>query len=64
MEPEEGEEVVLRFLRETAGFRPVDARQALPPQCSELVDERGFLRTSPLDDGMDGFFGALLARSR
>jgi 16S rRNA (cytosine967-C5)-methyltransferase len=63
MEPEEGEEMVTGFLSETPGWRLADPRPALPPAAVRLVDERGFLRTSPDDGGLDGFFGALLSRA-
>jgi len=62
MEPEEGEDIVTRFLAEQRGWRLADPRPALPPAAGPLVDEKGFLRTSPDEGGLDGFFGALLSR--
>jgi 16S rRNA (cytosine967-C5)-methyltransferase len=62
MEPEEGEDVVARFLADQPGWRLTDPRPALPSAARPLVDENDFLRTSPDGGGLDGFFGALLAR--
>jgi 16S rRNA (cytosine967-C5)-methyltransferase len=63
MEPEEGEGVVKAFLESHADFSLADPRPALPETARRLVDGDGFLRTSTADGGLDGFFGALLARS-
>jgi 16S rRNA (cytosine967-C5)-methyltransferase len=63
-EPEENEDVVSAFLRETPEFAPLDARQAhvaLPP---DTVDERGHLRTLPDRHGLEAFFGAVFERVR
>jgi 16S rRNA (cytosine967-C5)-methyltransferase len=62
MEPEEGRDVVAGFLAEHPEWRIEDPRPNLPPPAAVLVDEGGFLRTTPADGGLDGFFGALLAR--
>jgi 16S rRNA (cytosine967-C5)-methyltransferase len=62
MEPEEGEELIGRFLTERPGWRLADPRPALPPAARVLVDENDFLRTSPEEGGLDGFFSALLRR--
>jgi 16S rRNA (cytosine967-C5)-methyltransferase len=62
LEPEEGEGVVDAFLKTRPEYRLVDPREALPPPARVLVDGRGFLRTSPADDGLDGFFAARLQR--
>lgn len=59
MEPEEGERVVLGFLERHRRFRTADPEILLP---QPLRSPDGFLRTSPLTDGLDGFFAALLVR--
>lgn len=64
VEPEETGEVITSFLAGSAGgFVIDDARQFLPDKASELVDDRGFLRTLLNEQGMDGFFGARLVRT-
>jgi 16S rRNA (cytosine967-C5)-methyltransferase len=62
-EPEENEHVVDRFLAECRGFAIVDGRQALPAAARHLACPRGFLRTFPERDGMDGYFAAVLTRA-
>jgi len=61
-EPEEGEDVVRRFLESERAFRCADPTTLLPPPARELVGPDGFVRTSPLNDGIDGFFVAVLRR--
>ncbi len=63
-EPEENERVVDRFLAECRGFVLTDARESLPEAARHLACSRGFLRTFPERDGMDGYFGAVLTRAR
>jgi 16S rRNA (cytosine967-C5)-methyltransferase len=63
MEPEEGDEMILSFLRSAPGFRQEDPRPALPDAARGLVTADGFLRTSPARGGLDGFSAALLVRS-
>jgi 16S rRNA (cytosine967-C5)-methyltransferase len=46
-EPEENDQVVDRFLASAPAF---------------AIDERGFLRTSPVEDGLEAFFAARLRR--
>ncbi len=64
-EPEENEAVVEGFLKTHPGFRPLDLRaeggadlQAIQP----VLDEGGFLRTTPDKHGLEAFFGAVLQR--
>jgi 16S rRNA (cytosine967-C5)-methyltransferase len=59
-EPEENEQVVDDFLRTHPEFAVVDLRDEQPP-LTPLIDERGFLRTSPLER-LEAFFAAALAR--
>jgi 16S rRNA (cytosine967-C5)-methyltransferase len=62
IEPEEGEAVVDAFLGDHPEFVRADPRYGLGPAAQALVGADLALRTSPLDDGMDGFFAALLTR--
>ncbi len=62
-EPEENEHVVLGFLREVSGFRPVDARTVHPALPPAVIDARGNLRTEPDRHGLEAFFGAVLERT-
>jgi len=57
LEPEENEEQVERFLAERREFGVLVPR--LP---DELLSGAGFVRTFPDEDGMDGFFVAVLER--
>jgi 16S rRNA (cytosine967-C5)-methyltransferase len=65
-EPEENDDVVTRFLSdgtntEPPWFAPVDMRDH-SPILKPVLDERGFLRTSPSSHGLEAFFGAVLRR--
>lgn len=62
MEPEEGEEMVLDFLRSAKDMHCEDPRSALPEPARSLVGEDGFLRTFTTPNDLDGFFAALLVR--
>ena len=62
IEPEEGEAVVAAFLAERQEFARADPRGGLSLAARTKVGDDLALRTSPLDDGMDGFFAALLTR--
>ena len=64
IEPEEGEAVIAGFLAERPEFVREDPRRGLSPEARAKVGDDLALRTSPLDDGMDGFFAALLTRRR
>jgi 16S rRNA (cytosine967-C5)-methyltransferase len=61
LEPEEGERVVERFLERNRRFRLEDPARHLPPRARRFV-RAGGLRTTPSEAGLDGFYGALLAR--
>jgi len=63
VEPEEGEEVVERFLRAAPGFVVADPAAFLPEAYRGWVDARGFLRTWPDRAPMDGFFAAKMVRN-
>ncbi len=63
LEPEEGEGVLDAFLRNHREFAIADPSANLPGPARALLDERGFLRTSPSIGGLDGFFAALLVRA-
>jgi 16S rRNA (cytosine967-C5)-methyltransferase len=62
IEPEEGDAVIAAFLDDHPEFAPADPRGHLPGPARDKVSDDLALRTSPLDDGMDGFFAALLTR--
>jgi 16S rRNA (cytosine967-C5)-methyltransferase len=64
-EPEENEMVVMEFLDTDPRFRRLDLRaeddtnsQAIRP----VLDDLGFLRTTPDQHGLEAFFGAVLRR--
>lgn len=62
-EPEENEDVIIRFLAgKGQGFMVDDPRPFLPQAAVQLVDKAGFFRTFPHELDMDGFFGARLVR--
>jgi 16S rRNA (cytosine967-C5)-methyltransferase len=61
-EPEENEEIVDAFLRETPGFVPLSAAQAHPAMPPAVVDRRGHLRTAPDAHGLEAFFGAVFVK--
>ena len=60
-EPEEGEQVVLEFLKRATDFRIIeDAKQ----EFLHPFMKSGFFRTYPHKHDMDGFFGVALCRNR
>ncbi len=63
LEPEENEEVIQKFLEKHPEFSLEDARKVLPASAHALVDEKGFLRTYPHRQGLDGFFAARLHKA-
>ena len=63
-EPEENEQVAAAFLETHPAFGPVRADAAHPGIASDLVDDRGHLRTEPDRHGLELFFGAVFERSR
>ena len=62
-EPEENEQIADAFLATHSEFRLVRADAAHPQVASELVDERGHLRTEPDRHGLELFFGAVFERT-
>jgi 16S rRNA (cytosine967-C5)-methyltransferase len=62
IEPEEGEAVIAEFLAERPEFARADPRSGLSPAAKTKIGDDLAVRTSPLDDGMDGFFAVLLTR--
>jgi 16S rRNA (cytosine967-C5)-methyltransferase len=62
VEPEEGEEVIAAFLSSHAEFVVADPRAVLEEAARGLVGPDLALRTTPIDDGVDGFYAALLTR--
>ena len=63
MEPEEGSEVVGEFLSARSDFEIVDPRPHLSTEARALVREPGFLETSPVPHGLDGFFAVRLKKA-
>ena len=61
-EPEEGRQVVDRFLKDHPEFELADPAGHLPAPARRLVGEDLLLVTSPADGELDGFCGALLLR--
>ncbi len=57
--PEENEAVIDDFLSRHREFCLTPARELAD---LDLCDQRGFVRTSPVRHGMDGFFGAVLTK--
>ena len=62
IEPEEGEAVIAAFLAERPEFARADPRSGLGDAAKTKIGDDLAVRTSPLDDGMDGFFAVLLTR--
>jgi 16S rRNA (cytosine967-C5)-methyltransferase len=62
IEPEEGDAVIEAFLANHREFTRTDPRSGLPDAAWGCVGDDLALRTSPSDDGMDGFYAALLTR--
>ncbi len=64
LEPEENDEVVERILCESSEFRILGASEltAIHPHLASFFDSRGFFRTRPDRQGMDGFAAAVIAR--
>jgi 16S rRNA (cytosine967-C5)-methyltransferase len=60
-EPDENEDVVAAFVAES-GFRSVPPRD-LPAPIQSLINPAGHLRTYPYRDGLEAFFGAILAKA-
>jgi 16S rRNA (cytosine967-C5)-methyltransferase len=57
LEPEENEQVVSEFLAGDKDFELIR-----PDMAPELLTVEGFMRTTPADNEMDGFFAAVLNR--
>ena len=54
--------MIAAFLADRPQFMREDPRRGLSIAARSTVGDDLALRTSPLDDGMDGFFAALLTR--
>jgi 16S rRNA (cytosine967-C5)-methyltransferase len=61
---EENETVVAGFLDRHPEFRTLPPADRLGPELGAKVSAGDFLRVSPGLHGTDGFFGAILLRSR
>jgi 16S rRNA (cytosine967-C5)-methyltransferase len=58
--PEENEQVIYRFLEQRKDFKQVDSHLHVD---SEVVDEKGFVRTLPQVHKMDGSFACRLEKT-
>jgi 16S rRNA (cytosine967-C5)-methyltransferase len=64
-EPEENEDVVAAFERDTPSFERVGGpalRRGLPEAAHALVADDGAFRTTPWGEGLEGFYGVVLTR--
>ena len=64
-EPEENDAIVSDFLARTPAFRRIDLRVNRPAFFAALepvLDDGGYLRTTPHQHGLEAFFGAVLRR--
>jgi 16S rRNA (cytosine967-C5)-methyltransferase len=59
---EENDEVVADFLEKNREMALMDLRNHVPEWGLPLIDNQGFFRIFPHIHGIDGFFGAMLAR--
>lgn len=62
IEPEENDEVIEQFLGNHQDFIVEDGKKILPQKAADLVDAKGFFRTTPDKRGLDGFFAARLKK--
>ena len=65
-EPEEGEEVIRKFLNKNPDFYIIDMAELSGTESRNFLEpfrtEKGFFLSLPHRHGMDGFFGALMER--
>jgi 16S rRNA (cytosine967-C5)-methyltransferase len=61
-EPDENEAVVDAFAAGSADFELLDLKHGGTALPAAVIDERGHLRTSPSQHGLEAFFGAVLLR--
>jgi 16S rRNA (cytosine967-C5)-methyltransferase len=59
---EENEGIIEDFLAENRSFRLIGREEAIPERYRSLVCPKGFFRTSPSEQDMDGFFAAKMVR--
>ena len=64
LEPEENEKNVEWFVNNTSGFKIMHLATNTPPFTHPLIDGQGFYRTWPPSLGMDGFFAALIKKTK
>ncbi|NIM03191.1 16S rRNA (cytosine(967)-C(5))-methyltransferase RsmB [bacterium] len=62
LEPEEGEKIIEKFLKERPLFHLESVKPYLPVSKEELVDENGFLKIYPHRHHMDGMFACRMVR--
>ncbi|MBI4043026.1 MAG: RsmB/NOP family class I SAM-dependent RNA methyltransferase [Deltaproteobacteria bacterium] len=61
--PEEGEDLIFRFLKTFKMFGIEDLREILPPACYSFVNDQGFFKSLPEPGSMDGIFIARLSKA-
>ncbi|MDI6854124.1 MAG: 16S rRNA (cytosine(967)-C(5))-methyltransferase RsmB [Deltaproteobacteria bacterium] len=62
-EPAENEKLIAGFLKRHPDFRLVFDPSLLPAPARLFMLSPGYFRTSPIDDNLDGFYAALLAKA-
>lgn len=62
LEPEEGEKIIEKFLKDRPLFRLESVKPYLPLGKEDLVDEKGFLKIYPHRHHMDGMFACRMVR--
>ncbi|MCK4802686.1 16S rRNA (cytosine(967)-C(5))-methyltransferase RsmB, partial [bacterium] len=62
LEPEEGERIIEKFLKERPLFHLESVKPYLPVSKEELVDENGFLKIYPHRHHMDGMFACRMVK--
>lgn len=62
MEPEEGNDIVKKFLNKHSEYAIIDRPPGLPNKLSPFIDKNGHLKTFPHIHNMDGFFAVCLKR--
>jgi 16S rRNA (cytosine967-C5)-methyltransferase len=62
-EPEENDEVVIKFLGSHPQFALSDCREELSASGASLIDSQGYFRTLPGQNDLDGFFAARLVKN-
>lgn len=62
LEKEEGEDRIERFVEKNTDFSLIDPYTILPGTVQGMITPKGYFRSLPGQQGMDGFFAAALAK--